>query len=123
MVSSSSFRDLDVWQESMALVEEIYGATRLFPAGERFGLSAQLRRAAVSIASNIGEGARRRRPKPFRNHLEIALGSQGEVEVQIEVAMRLGMCDAETYQRLIARVSRVGRMLHGLHASIRDPEP
>jgi four helix bundle protein len=79
MRSNRSYRDLEVWRESMTLVEEIYAATQSFPAAERFGLTAQIRRAAVSIPSNIGEGSRRRRDKPFRNHLEIALGSQGEV--------------------------------------------
>jgi four helix bundle protein len=71
----------------MLLVEDIYDVTRSFPADERFGLTSQLRRAAVSIPSNIGEGARRRRNKPYRNHLEIALGSQGEIEVQLELAL------------------------------------
>jgi four helix bundle protein len=73
-----SFRDLEVWRESMQLVEEIYRLTAGFPSEERFGLASQLRRAAVSIPSNIGEGARRKRRRPFLYHLEIALGSQGE---------------------------------------------
>jgi four helix bundle protein len=122
MHSQTSFRDLDVWQQSMLLVEEIYSITQSFPPPERFGLTAQLRRAAVSIPSNIGEGARRRRPKPFRHHLEIALGSQGEVEVQLEIALRLGMCDRQTHQRLSERAARVGRMLSGLIESIRPEE-
>ena len=89
-MANNSFRDLDVWQESMLLVEEIYRLTARFPSEERFGLTAQLRKAAVSIPSNIGEGARRKRRGPNLNHLQIALGSQGEVDVQAEIAKRLG---------------------------------
>ena len=117
MASQESFRDLEVWQEAMTLVEEIYALTKSFPRDERFGLTAQLRRAAVSIPSNIGEGARRR-GGAFRLHIEIALGSQGEIEVQMELARRLGMCDIGAYEGLMQRVSRIGRMLHGLRKSI-----
>jgi len=76
----------------MTLVEEIYSASKSFPPDERFGLTSQIRRAAVSIPSNIGEGSRRKRRKAFLHHLDIALGSQGEVDVQLEVAMRLAYC-------------------------------
>jgi four helix bundle protein len=103
----------------MTLVEDIYRVTQSFPPAERFGLTAQLRRAAVSIPSNIGEGSRRRRDGPFRNHLEIALGSQGEVEVQLEIARRLGMCDADRCQQLSDRAARIGRMLNGLIDALR----
>jgi four helix bundle protein len=92
MTSTTSFRDLDVWQESMLLVEEIYAVSRSFPRDEQYGLTAQLRKAAVSIPSNIGEGARRKRRRVTLNHYDIALGSQGEVDVQIELAKRLGFC-------------------------------
>ena len=70
----------------MTLVEDVYRVTSQFPAQERFGLTAQLRRAAVSIPSTIGEGKRRKRRRAFLHHLDIALGSQGEVEVQLEIA-------------------------------------
>jgi four helix bundle protein len=102
----------------MTLVEEIYLQSKRFPPDERFGLTAQLRRAAVSIPSNIGEGARRKRHGPYRHHLDIALGSQGEVGVQLEIAHRLGYCSHTEYERIQERVSRVGRMLNGLIASL-----
>ena len=73
----------------MTLVEDIYRVTMTFPAHERFGLTAQLRRAGVSVPSNIGEGKRRKRQKAFNHHLDIALGSQGEIEVQLEIAKRV----------------------------------
>jgi len=120
MGDEKSFRGLEVWQEAMALVEEIYVQSRRFPPDERFGLMSQLRRAAVSVPSNIGEGARRKRPKANLHHLNIALGSQGELEVQIEIAFRLGYCERAEYERIQARVSRVGRMLNGLIASVKQ---
>jgi len=118
MSEERSFRRLDVWQEAMTLVEEIYVQSRRFPSDERFGLTSQLRRAAVSVPSNIGEGARRKKRKPHLHHLDIALGSQGEIEVQLEIAFRLGYCTREEYARIQRRVSRVGRMLNGLIASL-----
>ena len=120
MNDDQSFRGLDVWQEAMTLVEEIYVQSKRFPTDERFGLTSQIRRAAVSVPSNIGEGARRKRPKANLNHLEIALGSQGEVDVQLEIAFRLGYCERAEYERIQARVSRVGRMLNGLIASVKQ---
>jgi four helix bundle protein len=121
MTSTTSFRDLEVWQESMTLVEEIYAVSKSFPRDEQFGLTAQLRKAAVSVPSNIGEGARRKRRRVTLNFYDIALGSQGEVDVQLEVAKRLGYCNADEYARLQQRVERVGRMLNGLIMS-QQPE-
>lgn len=119
MGDEESFRGLEVWQEAMTLVEEIYVQSKRFPPDERFGLTSQLRRAAVSVPSIIGEGARRRRPKANLNHLEIALGSQGEVDVQLEIAYRLGYCEHADYERIHERVARIGRMLNGLIASVK----
>ena len=121
MTLTTSFKDLDVWLESMTLVEELYAVSKAFPREELFGLTAQLRKAAVSIPSNIGEGSRRKRRRVLLNHLDIALGSQGEVDVQMEVARRLGFCSAADHARIQERVDRVGRMLNGLIKS-RQPE-
>lgn len=121
MTHAESFRKLEVWQESMTLVEEIYAVSRSFPADERFGLPAQLRRAAISIPSNLGEGTRRKRRRVLLNHLDVALGSQGEVDVQLELAKRRGFCRAPDHDRLQERVDRIGRMLNGLIKSL-QPE-
>jgi four helix bundle protein len=121
MKATSSFRDLEVWQESMTLVEEIYTLSKRFPSEERFGLTSQLRRSAVSIPSNIGEGARRKRRKAFLNHLDIALGSQGEVDVQLELATRLAFCTKTDRGVIQQRIDRIGRMLNGLIESL-QPE-
>jgi four helix bundle protein len=118
MTNTHSFRDLQVWQRSMDLVEDVYKATKLFPRDERFGLTAQIRRAAVSIPSNIGEGKRRKRRKPLLNHLDIALGSQGEVEVQVEIAKRVGYLAESDYRRLMSQIDEIGRMLNGLITSL-----
>ena len=104
----------------MTLVEEISSVTRSFPRCEQFGLTAQIRRSSVSIPSNIGEGKRRKRELVFLNHLDIALGSQGEVEVQLEIAKRVGFLGPRDYDRIQAIVEEVGRMLNGLMASIRQ---
>jgi four helix bundle protein len=117
-----SFRDLKVWQRSMTLVEEIYGITRSFPRHEQFGLTSQLRRAAVSIPSNIAEGKRRKKQRVYLNHLDVALGSQGEVELQLEIAKRIGFLSPHDYGRLQTLVEEVGRMLNGLITAVQPPD-
>jgi four helix bundle protein len=121
MSTFKSFRDLTVWQRSMTLVEEIYRVTGAFPRAEQFGLTSQIRRASVSIPSNIGEGKRRKKQRVFLNHLDIALGSQAEVEVQVEIAKRVGFLSSSEYERIQELVEEVGRMLNGLIASIPAP--
>ena len=106
----------------MTLVEEIYTITSSFPRCEQFGLTSQIRRASVSIPSNIGEGKRRKRERVLLNHLEIALGSQAEVEVQLEIAARVGFLSPQDHDRIQALVEEVGRMLNGLIASMRPAE-
>ena len=122
MQTIQSFRDLAVWQRSMILVEEIYRLTRRFPREEQFGLTAQIRRASISIPSNIGEGKRRKRRRVLLNHLDIALGSQAEVEVQLEIAMRLEFVSRQEYQRLQPIIEEIGRMLNGLIRSLQPTE-
>jgi four helix bundle protein len=88
-----SHRDLPVWQQAMSLVECVYRLTVAFPDEERFGLTSQLRRAAVSIPSNIAEGAARSSTGELGHYLGIALGSAAELETQLELAKRLGFTD------------------------------
>ena len=106
----------------MSLAVEIYRHTASFPAQERFGLTQQLRRAGVSVPSNIGEGRRRKRERVFLNHLDIALGSQGEIEVQLEIARRVGFLAERDYIRLQSQAEEVGRMLNGLISSMQPYE-
>lgn len=86
-----SHRDLPVWQQAMSLVEAVYRLTATFPVDERYGLTAQLRRAVVSVPSNIAEGAARSSTGELGHFLGIALGSAAEVETQLELAKRLSM--------------------------------
>jgi four helix bundle protein len=87
-----SHRDLDAWKRAMALARNVYAATQAFPPDERFGLTNQLRRAAVSVPSNIAEGAARGSPVEFIRFLHISLGSLAEVETQLLLASDLGYC-------------------------------
>jgi four helix bundle protein len=117
--NSERFRDLQVWQRSTRLVEDVYRVTRTFPADERFGVTSHIRRACVSIASNIAEGRRRRSQRALVYHLDVALGSQGEVEVQLEIARRIGLLGEDDYRALRKQAEEIGKMLNGLNASIR----
>jgi four helix bundle protein len=88
-------KDLDVWKKGMELVERVYSMSRAFPDAERFGLTSQLRRAAVSIPSNIAEGAARKSDKELLQFLSIAIGSLAELETQYLIAIRLGFLEKD----------------------------
>jgi four helix bundle protein len=108
-----SFRDLRIWHESIDLVVHIYAATTNFPSDERFGLTAQLRRAATSIPSNIAEGQGRMTRGEKRQFLGNARGSLYELETQIVIASRLGYLDAEASAQLSHCATELGRGLSG----------
>lgn len=109
-----SHRDLEVWQEAMKLAEMCYEQTARFPSRETYGLANQIRRAAVSIPSNIAEGHGRRSLAAYLNHLSIALGSQAELETQIELSGRLKLLSDGATKDILAKAGQVGRMLHAL---------
>jgi four helix bundle protein len=113
-----SYRDLEVWHRAMQLAKLCYQWTEEFPKRELYGLANQIRRAAVSIASNIAEGHSRRSHLAYLNHLSIALGSQSEVETQIELASRLRMIPPQNAGEILALAGQVGRMLHALIAAL-----
>ncbi|MGA7398773.1 MAG: four helix bundle protein [Candidatus Sulfotelmatobacter sp.] len=114
-----SYRDLKVWRKGMELVTEIYRATRLFPRDEVYGLTSQLRRAAVSVPSNIAEGQARFSQKEFHRFLGHARGSLVEIETQIMIAGNLGYLSLQQGKALLDKTAEVGRMLNGLIASTR----
>lgn len=92
-----SFRDLEIWQLSILLATKVYAVTEVLPKEEKFGLSSQMRRASVSIASNIAEGHNRKKLGEYLHSLSLALGSLAELETQIELAARLSFfSQAET---------------------------
>jgi four helix bundle protein len=113
----TSFRKLVVWQKAMVLVERVYEVTEPFPKSEMFGLCSQLRRAAVSIPSNIAEG-HARQTGYFINHLNIAIGSEAELQTQLELAFRLRFVEQAAVEPVIAMAAEVGKMLHGLSRSL-----
>jgi four helix bundle protein len=115
-----SYRDLEVWQKAMDLVEECYGLTREFPAAEMYGLSSQLQRSAVSVAANIAEGRERGGSREFLHHLSIACGSLAELETHILIAERLHYLNEERLRQLMDGTAEVGRMLNGLRRSLKD---
>lgn len=109
---------LKAWQRSMDLVEEVYKATATFPKDEIYGLTSQMRRAVVSIPSNISEGAADRSADQFRNNLAIALGSLNELQTQIEIAKRLGYLNVEVYIRISNLADECAGLVYGLKKSI-----
>ena len=113
-----SHRDLIVWQKSVELVVECYRVTGSFPADERFGLTSQLRRSAVSVPANIAEGKGRGTTNNFVNFLSIASGSLTELDTHLVIANKLGYLTKETLKELEARMDEVGRMLTGLRKSL-----
>ena len=119
-----SFRDLMVWQQAMTLAETVYTVANAMPASERFGLAQQLKRAVVSIPSNIAEGRARAQTRAYINHLIIALGSEAELQTQLELAVRLRLVKPEQVGPVQDATAEVGRMLRGLIASLeaRDQE-
>jgi four helix bundle protein len=115
---SESYRDLVAWQRAMSLVTQIYRVTEAFPRKEIYGLTNQLRRAAVSVPSNIAEGKGRRSKKEYAQFLFRARGSLFEVETQLEIACNLEYIDPEAYGRLKEQITAVARVLSGLIAAI-----
>jgi four helix bundle protein len=111
--------NLDVWKKGVDFVVEMYRVTESFPKYERFGLISQLRRAAVSIPSNIAEGAARRSEKEFLYFLSNAQGSASEVSTEMLIAMRLGFMNEQDYLDLQTKLDEIGKMITGLCAHIR----
>ncbi|HZQ67932.1 MAG TPA: four helix bundle protein [Terriglobales bacterium] len=114
----SSFQDLRVWQDAMKLTEEVYRQTAGFPKHEVYGLSQQIRRAAVSVPSNIAEGKGRRTDKEFSQFLFHARGSLLELETQLMIAQALQYLPLEDSQRVLNLAEGVGRALSGLINSL-----
>lgn len=111
-----SHKDLKVWKESMELVILIYAATKEFPKDELYGLTSQIRRASISIPSNIAEGAGRKGSKEFIRFLYIALGSLSELETQIEIALNLNY--VKNLDEVILKIIYIRRMLSKLIRSL-----
>jgi len=114
-----SYRDLIAWQKAIRLVTEIYEATGQFPRDELYGLSSQLRRAAVSVPSNIAKGQAWFSRKEFHHFLAPARGSLVEIETQLIISQNLGYLSSRAVELLLAQAAELGRILNGLIASIK----
>ena len=115
------YSELAVWQTSMSLVAEIYRASASLPATERFGLAQQMRRAAISIPSNIAEGHVRHSRREYLRFVVVAMGSLAELETQLLIANRLGYLSDASLRPLQVRADQAGRLLRGLEkALVRD---
>jgi four helix bundle protein len=112
------FEKLDVWQKAIDFADVVYSTTRQFPSDERFGLTNQMRRAAVSISSNIAEGSSRNSRKDFARFIEIATCSLFEVVSQSHIGRRQGILTAEEFQTIYAASEEQSRMLSGLRRSL-----
>ena len=109
--------NLEAWKEAMSLVKVVYRVTQAFPKDEMFGLTAQMRRAAISVPSNLAEGAARTGKKEFAQFLNIAKGSLSELETQLLIAVELGYVRRE--HDVFHLLDRVSRLITGLHKSVK----
>jgi four helix bundle protein len=118
-MSIKSYKDLETWQKAIELVEVVYKETKAFPKEEIYGLSSQMRRAAVSVPSNIAEGQGRDSTNEFLRHLSIAYGSLCELQTQAIISYKLNYMAPEAYERFEDMAARVARLINGLANSLR----
>lgn len=114
------FKELVVWQKSIVLTREVYAVTDRFPASEKYGLSSQINRCAVSIPSNIAEGAGRNSNKEFIQFIGIATGSLYELETQLIIAEQIGYIKPEEFKLLSDSVEEISSMLYSLKRSLEN---
>ena len=112
------FRDLRVWQRSMDLVLDVYGITNRYPRHELFNLTTHTRKSSISIPSNVAEGANRHALPAYVNHVNIAMGSEGELFTQLEIGRRLGYVSLKELEKVFSDLAEIGRMLNGLATSL-----
>jgi len=117
-----NFRNLTVWKEGVSFARLIYQVTESFPSSERFGLSMQLQRAAVSIASNIAEGAARKSETDFARFLEMSLGSAFEIETQLIIAQEIGYLDTTRQENILAELTILQKRINQLITKIRHSQ-
>ncbi len=112
-----TFKDLDVWQRSVLFATEIYVVTKLFPKEETYGLISQLRRASVSVASNLAEGSKKGK-REFSHFIKIAQGSGAEIETQLIISNNLGFLKEVEFKKLLTELESIMRMLTSLYKSV-----
>ncbi|MBL8545328.1 MAG: four helix bundle protein [Hyphomonadaceae bacterium] len=115
-----SYRDLNVWQEAMAIAEAVYLLTRSFPQSELYGLTTQMRRASVSIAANVAEGNGRETSGAYVQFLRISQGSLKELETHLFLAQRVDLATTEQVEPILDECDKLGRMLRALIRAIQE---
>jgi four helix bundle protein len=120
MKPKHNFKNLKVWQKSVDLAVKVYHVTKEFPSEEKFGITSQMRRASVSIPSNIAEGTAKSTSKSFVNSLDISLGESYELETQAIIANLVGLLNKEQFTSLESDISEVQRMIHGFILTVED---
>jgi four helix bundle protein len=118
MPKVSHFRELHVWQRGMDIVEAVYRVSATFPKSELYGLTGQIRRAAVSVPSNIAEGHTRASTKEYLNHVSMAQASLPEVETQMEIASRLGYVASTELSAVLEQAAVLGKQLYALRNAL-----
>ena len=119
-MAATHFRELDVWKVSMELAKEVYTLTAGFPSQEKYGLTSQIQRAAVSVASNIAEGNARHSRKEYLHFLSIASGSVAEVQTQLLLAGDLGLATGEEIHKPLQSAERVSKMLFRMRQALQQ---
>ncbi|MSU79315.1 MAG: four helix bundle protein [Gemmataceae bacterium] len=117
---AGGYRDLLVWQKGIVFAKEVYRLTRSFPADEKYGLVSQMRRAAVSVPSNIAEGQARRSTKEFIQFISIAEGSVAELDTQLVLAYEFGFCDRETATPIAGILEESRKILNALRRKLEE---
>ena len=115
--------NLEAWSKAVELVTDIYRGTERFPKEERYGLTSQIRRAAISIPANIAEGAGRRSKKEFVHFLSNSQGSASELETELIIANGLGYLDETSFAQLVSQLERIGRLITGLSRHLNTAKP
>ncbi len=113
------FKELEIWKRSRLFCSEVYQMTSSFPSDEKFGLTNQLRRAAVSIPSNIAEGSSRNSNKDFSRFLEIAIGSAYEIETQVLIASDLGFVSTDECEKLVNELAEIIKMISRFRSTLK----
>ena len=115
----NKFKDLKIWQKAIQLVVKVYSESALFPQEEIYGITSQIRRSAVSIPSNIAEGAGRNSKKEFSHFLSIAKGSSFKLETQLIISKELGLLNKIVFDSVISELNEVQKMITGLQKNIK----
>ncbi|MFY0651560.1 MAG: four helix bundle protein [Cyclobacteriaceae bacterium] len=113
-----NFRQLKIWRTGLDIAKDVYTIVEFFPPAEKYGLTSQIKRSAVSVPSNIAEGASRKSTKEFQHYLDISIGSLFELETQLTLSYELGFIDQKTYSKIETKLVELQKMIYGFSKSL-----